>query len=88
MSLTDDELDVIDRLGRIWNDLRRVVDNGPTRSPDLDELIGHIHALQRAVMANSAARAHPGRLRTLGGTTVVVHPRSEAPPFQSVVDPR
>lgn len=68
VGLTDAELDIVERLGLIWNDLCMIVGDGPSREGDLNEAILHIHALQHTVMANAAARAHPGRLRMLGGT--------------------
>lgn len=43
-----------------------VVEDGPTREDDLNELLVHIHAIQNAVLAQAAARAYPGRYRRLG----------------------
>lgn len=64
--LTDAEMAFIDLMGRAWNDLCAIVDDGPTRDADLAEAIGHVHALQHAVMAQAASRAYPDHLRRLG----------------------
>jgi hypothetical protein len=42
------------------------VGDGPTRAADLAELTAAIHVIQRAVMAQAAARAYPGQYRPLG----------------------
>ncbi len=68
MSLTDQELKVVEDLGQIWNEICNIVGMEETRQPDLDEAVVHVHALQRMVMANAAGRAHPNRLRCLGET--------------------
>ncbi len=66
--LTDLEIDVVNRLGLIWNDVCQIVGDGPTREGDLAEVIHHLHALQHLVMSNAAGRAHPALFRTLGRT--------------------
>lgn len=66
-ALTPLELKVIEDLGNIWNDLCQVVDGGVTRDADLNEAVHHIHALQKMIMGQAAARAYPSRLRLLGG---------------------
>lgn len=62
------ERDVITKLGDIWGDLCKITDHGPTREPDLNELVIHIHALQQAVLSQAAARAYPDEFRRLGST--------------------
>jgi hypothetical protein len=72
--LTDQELDVVRRLGSIWNDLCDIVADGPARSGDLEEARHHIHALQWMVGSQAAARAHPDELRELGGGAISAGP--------------
>jgi len=64
--LTPLEHHVIARLGSCWDDICRVVGDGPTRDDDLRELRDHIHAVQRAIGSQAAARAHPACFRLLG----------------------
>ncbi len=66
--LTDAEHQVIRLAADLWNALCAAVPDGPTRSADMGELCGHIHAIQHAVMANAAARAFPDLYRRLGST--------------------
>lgn len=66
--LTDLELHVVDTLGTLWGDICSIVGDGPTREPDLAEMIHHVHALQHKVMAQAAARAYPDCFRLLGRT--------------------
>ena len=48
----------------------RVVADGPTKDDDLAEIRAAIHLIQRAVLAQAAARAHPREFRLLGTVTV------------------
>lgn len=66
--LTEREQAAVTKLGELWGDLCAIVEDGPTRDPDLAELIVHVHALQHAVMAQAAARAYPETYRRLGST--------------------
>lgn len=66
--LTGREQWIIERLGDVWGDICGIVGDGPSRDADLAELCGHIHALQRAVMAQAAARVYPAQFRVLGRT--------------------
>jgi hypothetical protein len=43
-----------------------VIGRGPTRDADMAEIIFAIHIIQRFVMSNVAARAHPDMYRLLG----------------------
>lgn len=71
--LTAAEKQAVDLLGRAYTLIAGlVVADGPTCQADLAELRGRVHDLQRAVMANAAARAYPALFRRLGGT---VRPR-------------
>lgn len=64
--LTADEIAVIQHVADLWNALCKIVADGPSREGDLAELAGAIHVIQRAVMAQAAARAYPDWLRLLG----------------------
>lgn len=66
MSLTDEEMAIVTDLGGIWDRLCSIVGRDSSRSGDLSEACSHIHALQHMVMAQSAARQHPDKLRLLG----------------------
>lgn len=64
--LNDDEQLAMQQAAELWNTLCRVVGDGVTRNADLRELMGHIHGIQHAVMAQAAARAYPDDYRLLG----------------------
>lgn len=66
VGLTELELRVLDVTAELWNLLCQVVERDVTRDGDLNELSAHVHAIQHAVMANAAGRAHPTKLRRLG----------------------
>lgn len=65
--LTDAEHAIASKVGDLAGDFMDLVGDGPTAPDDFNEILPHLHALQQAVMAQAAARAHPGRYRTLGG---------------------
>lgn len=65
--LTDDEHEVIEMAGALWKKLNELLEHGAGWQGDRLELIGHVHAIQHAVMANAAARAYPELYRVLGG---------------------
>lgn len=65
--LTAAEHDAVAMAGELWNLLTCIVADGPARQGDLHELIGHIHAIQHAVLKQAAARAYPDLYRLLGG---------------------
>lgn len=64
--LTDKEKEVIQKAGELWNLICKAIPEGPARENDLDELIFHIHGIQRAFMCCAAARAYPELFRPLG----------------------
>jgi hypothetical protein len=68
VGLTPLEHSVIARLGECWGDICAIVGDGPARDDDLREMRDHVHALQRALGSQAAARAHPGHFRLLGET--------------------
>jgi hypothetical protein len=43
-----------------------IVGHGRTRVSDINELVGDIHAIQRTILKQAAARAYPDRYRLLG----------------------
>ena len=65
--LTEQEKDAVDLAGKLATALSRIIpERGFNRADDLNELLAHIHIIQRSVMANAAARAYPGQFRQLG----------------------
>lgn len=64
--LTAAEVDVVVTLGKVWNEMCTIVGHGPTRDADLNEIVAHIHALQRTVLGQAAARMYPDQFRLLG----------------------
>lgn len=65
--LTDDERTAIRLAGELSTLVtERVCGYGATRTDDVREIEAAIHVIQRAVMAQAAARAYPGELRLLG----------------------
>jgi len=66
--LTEPEHEAMRLTAELWNDLCLLTGRGKTRKMDLKELALHIHAIQNAILANSAAREYPGQYRMLGGT--------------------
>lgn len=65
-NLTVLEHAVISDLGKLANDFSDIIGDGPTSKADFLEAVIHIHALQRMVMSNAAARAYPLLYRRLG----------------------
>ena len=66
MSLTALEQGIVSNLGRIHEMICRATGDGPTRTEDIREATGHIHALQNMILAQSAAREYPMEYRLLG----------------------
>jgi hypothetical protein len=76
--LTTDEHQAVDMLAKFWNHtVSKVVGHDVTRSADLSEIVFHVHALQRMIMANAAARCCPGQYRTLGGNETAARQSEE-----------
>lgn len=73
MSLTTDELELLDALAGLYPKFEMIVGLGATRLADLNEIAAKIHDLQSMVMSQSAAREYPDRFRLLGKS------RSNAP---------
>lgn len=66
--LTPEELEVMDLTCLIFNKLQHIILDGPSREADVAEMVHHVHAIQRAVLAQSAARVYPNQFRLLGST--------------------
>jgi hypothetical protein len=58
VGLTDEELDVAKLIGDVFRAFSALPQAHPS---DLDEVIFHVHALDRIVLSRAAIRAHPER---------------------------
>ena len=66
--LTDLEFQALDMTSDLTNlVIHRIIGNSPSRQPDVDEFVFHIHAIQKMLMGQAAARAYPTPFRLLGG---------------------
>lgn len=75
--LTQAEHNAVTTAALLANHLAEIVGDGPSRDGDLAEAVHHVHAVQRMILAQAAARAYPDRYRLLGGT---VSGSSDTPP--------
>lgn len=66
--LSGPEFEAMDLTAQLANKLAEVVGHGPSRDADLAELVHHVHCIQRAVLAQVAARQFPDKFRLLGET--------------------
>lgn len=67
MTLTQDEHKVIELAGEIYNIMvTDIIGFDASRSGDIEELAFHVHAIQRMVGSQAAARAYPSKFRLLG----------------------
>lgn len=82
--LTPDEHRAVAMAGELWGLLCQITTDGLARSGDLQELIAHIHAIQRTVLKQAAARAYPELYRLLGGDPPPL-PRAEEWPHSETV---
>lgn len=64
--LTDNEKDALDLMADVWNLLYVIVGQGKTRKGDLKEMASHTHAIENAILAQSAAREYPNNYRLMG----------------------
>ena len=65
--LTSDEREAVRQAGLLHQLIsKRIIAHGPSRDGDITELTTAIHAIQRMVMGQAAARAYPGQYRLLG----------------------
>ena len=65
--LTVEEREVVRLAGDLWTHIVKAIPEGHAKEKDLDELRAHIHGIQRAFMAQAAARGYPELFRGLGG---------------------
>ena len=66
--LTPQEHELISSLGNCWKQFKAVMEANGDYKFDHEEVIHHIHVLQRYVMSNAAARAYPDEYRPIGGS--------------------
>lgn len=66
--LTPEELEVMDLTVQLFGGLQKIIVDGPSSDADIAEMVHHVHAIQRAVLAQSAARVYPDKFRLLGST--------------------
>jgi hypothetical protein len=69
MTLTKNEHEAMDKtVDLVEHMVLHVIGSGDTRTADINEFVLHIHAIQRMIMAQSAARQYPDLYRRLGET--------------------
>jgi hypothetical protein len=66
VSLTDTEHRALTLTAELADLFLDITGDGPSRSGDIREAREAIHVIQRMIMAQSAARAHPDLYRVLG----------------------
>jgi hypothetical protein len=66
--MRQNEHDAVRLAGQLYAECEAIIEDGETREADLTELRIHIHAIQHAIMAQSAARTFPRLYRLLGQT--------------------
>lgn len=65
--LTKEELEAIRMAGHLQTLISTVIiGHGATRDDEITTLMHHVHAIQRMVMSQAAARAYSAELRLLG----------------------
>jgi hypothetical protein len=72
--LTAAEHNAVTTAALLANQVAEIITDGPSRDGDLAEAAHHIHAVQRMILAQAAARAYPDRYRTLGGVVPLPPP--------------
>jgi DNA-binding transcriptional regulator YhcF (GntR family) len=78
--LTADERHAVEQAGLLYTFIaERIVTGGATRKGDLAELRGAVHVIQRAVLAQAAARAYPAEFRLLGEIVTASPPPDAGP---------
>ena len=65
-ALNEFEHSIAGKVADLAADFIHLVGEGDTAAADFAEILPHLHALQQTVMAQAAARAHPGMYRALG----------------------
>jgi chaperonin GroEL (HSP60 family) len=64
--LTDAEHAAMATTVTLANQLAEIIGDGTTSNGDIAEVVHHLHAIQRTILAQAAARAYPDRYRLLG----------------------
>lgn len=64
--LTDFEHETLKLTGQLANNVRCIIGDGPQAENDWGEAAFHIHAIQRMIMSQAAARSYPDMYRLLG----------------------
>jgi chaperonin GroEL (HSP60 family) len=64
--LTDAEHAAMATTVTLANQLAEIIGDGTTSHGDINEAVHHLHAIQRMILAQAAARAYPDRYRLLG----------------------
>jgi hypothetical protein len=64
--LTEDEMAALDLLKDLTQLCTSIIAPGRELEADHSELVLHVHAIQRMIMAQAAARAYPQKFRLLG----------------------
>lgn len=72
--LTEAEHEAVATAALLANQMAEIVADGPSRPNDLAEAVHHIHAVQRMILAQAAARVYPDRYRLLGSTVKLSPP--------------
>lgn len=67
-TLTDLERELVTDIGKCYSKFLKVMEANGDYLLDRDEIIHHIHILQRYVLSNAAARAYPGEYRAIGSS--------------------
>lgn len=66
--LTQAEHNAVTTAALLANQIAEIAGGGTSRDADIAEAVHHIHAVQRMILAQAAARVYPDRYRLLGGT--------------------
>lgn len=64
--LTELEHRAVRMTAELYNILCQITGADRSRYPDMGELVHHVHAIQRAILAQAAARVYPNLYRLLG----------------------
>lgn len=66
-SLTPDEIQAVRMAGELMSFISsKIVEEGPSRTGDLEEFVFYIHGIQNSILSNAAARQYPEQFRRLG----------------------
>jgi hypothetical protein len=74
--LTPAEREAVATAAALANQVYAIIGDGGAEEGDLAEAVHHIHAIQRMILAQAAARAYPDLYRLLGGDGIAPPPSS------------